>query len=231
MILISEIFGPTIQGEGVGIGMPTVFVRTAGCDFRCSWCDTLHAVDKKYRSDWYEMSAAQVLSRVEELSGGVPLLITLSGGNPATQDLSELIKLGKAKGYRFAMETQGSVAAPWFSMLDQITFSPKPPSSKMKFIRERFEHCLISAGEIDKSIKIVISGDEDLQWVNDIRDRYADIPLYLQPCNEQLEGEPDQAILAKNIRDLVDEVIRRRWYDVKVLPQLHVYLWGNATGV
>jgi len=43
-IRISEIFGPTIQGEGPLIGTPTVFVRTAGCDYRCTWCDTLYAV-------------------------------------------------------------------------------------------------------------------------------------------------------------------------------------------
>ncbi len=43
-IRVSEIFGPTIQGEGVLIGLPTVFVRSGGCDYRCSWCDSLHAV-------------------------------------------------------------------------------------------------------------------------------------------------------------------------------------------
>lgn len=231
MLIISEIFGPTIQGEGVSIGTPTVFVRTAGCDFRCSWCDTLHAVDRSNQSQWVEMSAEAVMAQVEKLSGGIPLLITLSGGNPATQDLSTLIKLGKQKGYTFGMETQGSVAAPWFSLLDHITFSPKPPSSKMKFIRERFEHCILSAGDVPQSIKIVIADDKDLQWVGEFRDRYADIPLYLQPCNTQLDGVPDQALLAKNTRELVEEVVRRRWFDVKVLPQLHVYLWGNETGV
>jgi 7-carboxy-7-deazaguanine synthase len=39
-VRISEIFGPTIQGEGPLIGRPSVFVRTAGCDYRCTWCDT-----------------------------------------------------------------------------------------------------------------------------------------------------------------------------------------------
>ena len=41
MIAISEIFGPTIQGEGALIGVPTVFVRTGGCDFRCSWTPSM----------------------------------------------------------------------------------------------------------------------------------------------------------------------------------------------
>ncbi len=63
-IRISEIFGPTVQGEGALIGMPTVFVRTGGCDFRCSWCDTLYAVDPAFRADWKPMSATEVLDEV-----------------------------------------------------------------------------------------------------------------------------------------------------------------------
>ena len=56
-IRVSEIFGPTIQGEGALIGQPTVFVRTGGCDYRCSWCDSLHAVESAYRETWAPMSA------------------------------------------------------------------------------------------------------------------------------------------------------------------------------
>ena len=48
-IRISEIFGPTIQGEGPLMGRPTVFVRTGGCDYRCRWCDTLYAVLPEFR--------------------------------------------------------------------------------------------------------------------------------------------------------------------------------------
>ena len=55
-IRVSEIFGPTVQGEGALIGKPTVFVRTGGCDFRCSWCDTLHAVLPAHRHDWSPMT-------------------------------------------------------------------------------------------------------------------------------------------------------------------------------
>ena len=114
-IRISEIFGPTVQGEGALIGKPTVFVRTGGCDFRCRWCDTLYAVLPAYRHDWAPMRPEDILARVEELTGGVPVLVTLSGGNPAIQPLGRLIALGKERGHRFAMETQGSVANDWFA--------------------------------------------------------------------------------------------------------------------
>jgi len=81
-IRVSEIFGPTIQGEGALIGQPTVFVRTGGCDYRCTWCDTLHAVDARYRHTWAAMDPVSIMARVAELSGGKPLTISLSGGQP-----------------------------------------------------------------------------------------------------------------------------------------------------
>lgn len=231
MLMISEIFGPTIQGEGSLIGTPTVFVRTGGCDYRCSWCDTLHAVDKKFKDDWLKMSAQDVFKQVETLSGGKPILVTLSGGNPATQDLSELILLGKEKGYRFAMETQGSVSAPWFSLLDYLTLSPKPPSSKMKFDQIRFDTTLNNSSEVDISLKIVIADKADLEWAGSIKDLYPHLRLYLQPCNLEVEGTPSLQTLTSKTLNLIDEVIQRGWFDTTVLPQLHVYLWGNEKGV
>ena len=114
-IRISEIFGPTIQGEGALIGQPTVFVRTGGCDYRCVWCDSLHAVDSRFRADWRAMTTPEVLDRVRALSGGTPLMVSLSGGNPAIQPLGPLIRQGQAEGYRFALETQGSVSRDWFA--------------------------------------------------------------------------------------------------------------------
>ncbi len=69
-IRISEIFGPTVQGEGPLIGRPTVFVRTGGCDYRCGWCDTLYAVLPEYRDEWTLMAPAEILAR-GRASGGL----------------------------------------------------------------------------------------------------------------------------------------------------------------
>lgn len=80
---IAEIFGPTIQGEGALIGAPTVFIRAGGCDYRCSWCDSMHAVDSANRHDWNAMSPAEIWQRVRDLSSGQPLTVPISGGNPA----------------------------------------------------------------------------------------------------------------------------------------------------
>lgn len=231
-ILISEIFGPTIQGEGALIGQLTIFVRTGGCDYRCSWCDTLYAVESKYRHDWIPMRAEEVFAKIEELSGGIPTMVTLSGGNPAIQPLGELIDIGHAKGYRFAVETQGSVAADWFSKLDVITLSPKPPSSGMETVWEKFDICIEAAGESPEiALKIVIFDDQDYAYAQDAAARYPDLPLYLQPGNHAVDGDADMAGLNHRMQWLVEKSLDDISLNATILPQLHVMIWGNEKGV
>ena len=64
------------------------------------------------------MNAEEIFNQIEALSNKKPLMVTLSGGNPAIQPLKPLITLGKSKNYRFALETQGSIAQNWFADLD-----------------------------------------------------------------------------------------------------------------
>ncbi len=245
LIAISEIFGPTIQGEGALIGASTVFVRTGGCDYRCQWCDTGYAVLPKFASQWQLMDAKSIFKEIETLSKGYPLWVTLSGGNPAMQDLEELIKRGHAQGYKFSMETQGSMAKPWFSLLDQLTLSPKPPSSGMSFKQRGLERCLDACQSSDKrgvdlSMKFVVADQADLLWAKAIADQYPETPCFVQPCNTQASLEvnpPDKKMVQKGndqqsqLLWLIEEVQALDWYQVRVLPQLHAWLWGDQTGV
>src|SRR5262249_29697994 len=156
-IRISEIFGPTIQGEGPLIGRPSVFVRTGGCDYRCTWCDTPYAVLPEYRHEWKPMTPGAIMAQVDELAGGKPVLVTLSGSNPALQPLAPLIALGRKHGHSFALETQGSISQPWFAELDWLILSPKPPSAGMATDWAAFEACLTAAGGRPRGVlKIVI---------------------------------------------------------------------------
>jgi 7-carboxy-7-deazaguanine synthase len=61
------------------------------------------------------MTPAEIGRRIDELASNDPVLVTVSGGNPALQPLAPLIELGHAKGHTFALETQGSVSSPWFT--------------------------------------------------------------------------------------------------------------------
>ncbi|THK36115.1 7-carboxy-7-deazaguanine synthase QueE [Ensifer sp. MPMI2T] len=237
-IRVSEIFGPTIQGEGVLIGLPTVFVRTGGCDYRCSWCDSLHAVDSRYRDEWKAMSTEDAWQEVVRLSGGKPLMVSLSGGNPAIQPLGELIDRGHRQGYRFALETQGSVARDWFSDLDVLVLSPKPPSSSMETDWQAFDACLrVSEGRPQTVLKIVVFDEADYAYARAAAARYPQLPVYLQPGNHTPPPPDDDnaAIDIDGIMErmlwLVAKVTEDRWFEARVLPQLHVLLWGNKRGV
>lgn len=250
-ITVSEIFGPTIQGEGNLIGRPTLFVRTGGCDFRCRWCDSMHAVDeRKFGADWDEMDTQDVLDRLLDLAGGFPALVTVSGGNPAMQPLGELIRKGQEFGFEFAMETQGSLARDWFVDLDYLVLSPKPPSSLMPFRMEKLVECVAAARFKDRVevdfppeivMKVVVFDEEDYQFARNIGRQFPEQPLYLSVGTDQehdgrnrVYGELGKRLAVEGIltrtRWLVERVVADRWTDVTVLPQLHVLLWGDERG-
>jgi 7-carboxy-7-deazaguanine synthase len=239
-IRISEIFGPTIQGEGPLIGRPTVFVRTGGCDYRCHWCDTLYAVLPEYHDEWTLMTPTEILARVEQLAGSAPVLVSLSGGNPALQPLARLIELGRRKRYTFALETQGSVPQPWFAALDWLVLSPKPPSSGMATDWQAFDGCVRAAANGPRCVlKIVVFDDKDYAYARLAANRYRALPVYLQVGNpapvvapEGLAGEEaDIKDLMRRFRWLVGKVAADRWFTATVLPQLHVLAWGSRRGV
>ncbi len=230
---IAEIFGPTIQGEGALIGQPTAFIRAGGCDYRCSWCDSLHAVESQHRHDWLAMEPDAIMAAVVRLSGGQPITVSISGGNPAIQDFAPVIELGKASGYRFACETQGSIARHWFSELAMLVLSPKPPSSGQGTNWSAFEECLTAAKGADIVMKIVIFDDRDLLWAREAAARYPALALYLQPGNPNTD--PLQPVSTQSLSDrllwLVEETVGKGWLVPHILPQLHVLIWGNKRGV
>jgi 7-carboxy-7-deazaguanine synthase len=239
-IAISEVFGPTIQGEGALIGKPTVFVRTGGCDYRCSWCDTLYAVLPEHKKEWLPMTTEQVFADIQRFSGDTPILVTLSGGNPAIQPLEALIDLGHQHGYTFAIETQGSVARPWFAKLDYLTLSPKPPSSQQVTRWDRLDRCITCATETQNGhqvqicLKIVIFDDDDYAYAKQVSSRYPTLPLFLQAGNHtppHLAPEIDVPGILDRMQWLIQKTMDDHWYSVTVLPQLHTLLWGNKRGV
>lgn len=240
-IAVSECFR-SIQGEGMLVGRPTVFVRTGGCDYRCKRCDTLYAVLPEYRSEWALRSTEEVFDEVQRLADHQPILVTLSGGNPAIQPLGELIELGRKHGYRFALETQGSIAQPWFANLAYLTLSPKTPGMGNPWLArwDRFERCLAAARANGPGtgpqicLKLVVFDEVDYQFALRVAECYPDLPVYLQAGNHtppHLASECDLPGILNRLNWLIERALRDNWYNVVVLPQLHTLLWGNARGV
>jgi 7-carboxy-7-deazaguanine synthase len=231
MIPISEIFGPTIQGEGDMIGVPTVFVRTGGCDYRCSWCDTKYAVDTIHAHTWNPMSPEQITDKVKACSPH-PCTVTFSGGNPAMHDMGAVVDLLHASGYTVAVETQGSIFMPWLNRCDLVTVSPKPPSSANPTHPVMFENFLRPLTS-PRCIKVVIMNDADFDYAISLLSRFQGM-LTLQPCNQWV-GQADADYRSNTTEGLLrvaekvmchPEAIRMR-----VLPQLHLWLYGMKRGV
>jgi len=233
---VIEVFGPTIQGEGAEAGLPTHFVRFGGCDYRCSWCDTMYAVDPAVvRATAERLSVDGILARLESLSGA-PRWVTLSGGNPALHHLDALVDALHGDGFLVAAETQGSVWRDWLTSLDRLTISPKPPSSGMASERNvaRFHEFMDAAAAARpvSILKVVCFDESDLTWARDLAAGYPSLPLFLS-AGTPVPGPAD-------VRRAVGD--RYRWLcervagdptlgHARVLPQLHVIAWKEATGV
>lgn len=232
LIRISEIFGPTIQGEGRLIGTPTVFVRTGGCDYRCSWCDSLHAVLPEHRKSWKPTTVNAIIAEVDRLAGG-PILITISGGNPALQPLAPLIAVAHLRGHRVALETQGSVCRAWMQELDHMCVSPKPPSSGMHTDFDKLADVLQVAPH-DVLLKVVVFDETDYWYAREVAKHFPSVPFAISAGNADVTSGDDALVKAdilERTRWLIEFARADRWYDLTILPQLHVLLWGNARAV
>jgi 7-carboxy-7-deazaguanine synthase len=133
---VNDIFGPTLQGEGMRAGSAAVFLRFAGCNLRCSLaagdlspggfdCDT------EFRS-YRTMSAEAIWAAVSALAGPVQWII-VSGGEPALQLDRALVDHLHGAGFRLAIETNGTVDVSGLG-LDWITCSPKVAEHAVKVL-------------------------------------------------------------------------------------------------
>ena len=101
---VMEIFGPTIQGEGMVIGQKTMFVRTAGCDYSCAWCDSAFTWDGSGKGLIKQMQAEEIWQELVQLGGDGFSHVTLSGGNPALlKNLSYLVDFLKEKEIKIGL--------------------------------------------------------------------------------------------------------------------------------
>ncbi len=239
-IPVMEIFGPTIQGEGAVIGQKTMFVRTAGCDYSCSWCDSAFTWDGSGKEQITMMTAEEIWTELKRLGGDGFSFVTISGGNPALlKNLDELIALFKENEVTIGIETQGSRWQDWFYDIDELTISPKPPSSKMitdfEILDKILVHLKNNQNEQHVSLKVVIFNDEDYEFAKKIHQRYPDVPFFFQVGNDDITTMDNAQLISKLLQKyewLINKVISDgEVKNAKVLPQLHTYIWGNKRGV
>lgn len=153
---INEIFY-SIQGEGTHAGTPAVFVRFAGCNVSCSFCDTDHI-------PYVEMSEEEIISEVTKYPAS---LVVVTGGEPSLQLTDSLVDSLHAVGRYIAVETNGTRVLP--TDVDWITISPK-----VQYVGAKGTPILRSANEV----KVLFDGVTEVSDYGIDADHY-----YLQPLD------------------------------------------------
>lgn len=233
-IPVMEIFGPTIQGEGMVMGQKTMFVRTAGCDYSCSWCDSKFTWDGTGTST--SKQPGEIIEELIRIGGKAFSHVTISGGNPALhKGIAELADLCHQQGWKVAVETQASIWQDWLAAIDDITLSPKPPSSGMSTDFAKLDFFIDKLQNANVSLKVVVFDQDDFAYAENLHQRYPAVPFFLQTGNEDTATTDDTQLVAdllQRYEQLIDYHVRSSvMNDVKVLPQLHTLVWGNKRGV
>lgn len=256
---VMEIFGPTVQGEGLVVGQRTLFIRFGACDYRCKMCDSMHAVDPESiqaNAEWLVQD--EIAQRVIELAQNTNTgWVTLSGGNPAIHDLSHLVDQLQQADLGISVETQGTFAPGWLGKCDYITVSPKGPGMGEKFERQKFVNLIQALHEHPGlSVKVVIFHAVDLEFASAIAEMVPTLVdsdrFYLShgnPFPPKLDGSNEYLVPGKTPEDaptwyvdpLTDSIERYKATKdelkdypalkfARFLPQLHHWIWGNEKG-
>lgn len=200
-----------MQGETSRTGLPTVFIRLAGCPLRCVWCDTTHSF---YGGETWTIG--DILDRTH--SYGTPY-VTVTGGEPLAQR-NALALLGSLcdAGYDVSLETGGAHDVSGVDARVSRIVDIKPPASG-EVDRVRWENLpLLNRAD---ELKFVLADRNDYEWALAVmrRDDFPrDVPVLFSPVHGRLEA----SILAEWM--LQDRVSAR------MQVQLHKILWGEARG-
>ena len=219
---VHEIFGPTLQGEGIHIGRVTTFIRFAGCDTRCDWCDTKEAWDTDAAR---HMTTAEILHEVNACMRVGQNMVVLTGGNPALYNLTGLIKGLKCMGLDVHVETQGTLLPSWLYTVDFITFSPKihenggvtGPAKIPQMIE------VLQEGNVPGQLKFVIGNREEFKFAKKVAELYPDILMVFQ--SKHSKG----IAVSEGMFWLANQVCQDLGIppNVRYLPQLHKIIWGD----
>ena len=170
---INDIFY-SLQGEGHNTGRAAVFIRFAGCNLRCSFCDT--------EFDTYrEMSDEQILEAISQYSAR---FVVLTGGEPTLQVDEAFVELLHQHGYEVAMESNGTRPAP--QNLDWLTVSPKVRSEKLE----------VKSEKLADELKVVFDETTAPESYLSLLTSHFSPLLFLQPCDTG-DAARNEAIVAR----------------------------------
>lgn len=221
---VNEIFY-SLQGEGFLAGVPSVFVRLAGCPLRCRWCDTKYAWDKAAGVNY---DIAKIVQTVQQWPCR---FIVITGGEPMiNSDLSQLVQQLKASEKHITIETTGIAYIPDMPC-DLMSISPKlsnstPDDTKLAAVHEdsRLDTAVLQKliDNYNYQLKFVVDSQDDLVEIQETIEKLKNIDL------EKIMLMPQAAtrdeLLAKS--PLVADMCKRTGF--AFCQRLQVLLWNNG---
>ena len=209
-VSINEIFH-SIQGEAKNSGKPTVFIRTAGCPFRCTYCDTEYAF-----TEGKQIKISEIISKVKSYDSKY---VTVTGGEPLAQTNIKVLLTSLLENlFKVSLETSGLVDICDVPQDVEIVMDIKTPSSKENHKNIKSNLSLIKNNDV---LKFVIGNKSDYEWskkyiIENNLTLFKNI--YFSPVHENLE-----------LSEIADWILRDR-LNVTLQLQLHKYIWGNERG-
>lgn len=208
MLKINEIFH-SIQGESSFVGWPTVFVRTTGCNLRCTYCDTTYS--------YHEGELFSVEQVFEKIQSYGARHVCITGGEPLLQkEIHDLIRLLCDQGYHVSVETSGSRSVLQIDSRAKIILDVKTPDSGAanSFLEEN-----LSCHE-STEFKFVICSEKDLEWTENFcrqHDLFGKFVVLYSPSFGHIEP-----------KWLAERILHKK-SPARLQLQLHKYIWLPET--
>jgi 7-carboxy-7-deazaguanine synthase len=227
-VKIAEIFF-SIQGEGILVGVPSVFIRTSGCNLRCSWCDTPYT---SWRPEGENLAVDQIIDQVAHFGASH---VVVTGGEPMiSPEIEALTAALRERGLHITIETAGTVHKP--VACDLMSISPKLANSTPRereggrwaelHDRLRYQPEVLArlVRDYPYQLKFVVSAPTDLAEI--------------QPIVESLAADRARIVLMPEGIDRDTTRQRGLWLaeickttGYRFSPRLHIDLWGDRRGV
>ena len=228
---ISELFF-SIQGEGELTGVPSVFVRTSGCNLRCRWCDT------KYASWKPEGENVTINDLLDKVCSYPARHVVISGGEPMiAKGIEEFTHLLKESGKHITIETAGTIS-PNGIQCDLASLSPKLSDSTPKegdinkewidrHESKRLDYNILSewVNSYNFQLKFVVSKEEEIKEIQNVISR---IEGKILPEKVLLMPEGIDPDTLRSRYDLLIDLCKENGY--RLCNRLHIDLFGNTPG-
>lgn len=220
--MILEIF-TSIQGEGKYIGIPSIFIRFAGCNLRCPWCDTKYS--------WKETGRYTTETVINFIKSKPKFKhIVFTGGEPLLyqDDILDILRAVMARDLVITIETNGTIipGEELYGFMEYIglwSVSPKLfMGADMNFTAIKWFN-----QRVGTQWKFVVDGLLDIDQILDMKEQAIITPV--EPIIVQPNGMVQD--YQKACQNLAEYVIDHELTELRVLPQFHKICWGNKRGV